>query len=183
MTAPPAREEWLIVVPRLPSDPSRYRVAVWRELRRVGAVQLGQGIWALPVDERSERIIDSVAALVPDDVGTILWLDASPRNGATGEQVRAAFDQARCAEWAEFISECAKCNAELQREIDQSKFTLAELDEEEQNVERLRRWHRELRVRDRFSSIDPTEPAGHLAECEALLERFTALVYQTVGIT
>ena len=42
----------------------------------------------------------------------------------------------------------------LRREIRNEKFTLAELDEEEQNVDRLRRWHRELRSRDVFDSVD-----------------------------
>ncbi|MER6878347.1 Chromate resistance protein ChrB, partial [Amycolatopsis sp. NPDC000673] len=31
----------------MPSGPSRHRVAVWRELRRVGALSLGQGAWAV----------------------------------------------------------------------------------------------------------------------------------------
>ena len=39
---------WTLFVLRLPSEPSRHRVAVWLELRRVGAAQLGQGSWALP---------------------------------------------------------------------------------------------------------------------------------------
>ena len=33
---------------KVPADPSRHRVAVWRELRKVGALSLGQGIWAVP---------------------------------------------------------------------------------------------------------------------------------------
>ena len=41
------------------------------------------------------------------------------------------------AEWAEFIDECAKYEAEIDREIAEQKLTLAELDEEEQSLERL----------------------------------------------
>ncbi|MEW2039479.1 Chromate resistance protein ChrB [Streptomyces sp. NPDC005529] len=33
---------------KLPAEPSQYRVAVWRELREVGALSLSQGIWAVP---------------------------------------------------------------------------------------------------------------------------------------
>src|SRR3954452_22881933 len=36
VTDGPAR--WLVLVVRVPADPSRHRVAVWRELRRAGAV-------------------------------------------------------------------------------------------------------------------------------------------------
>jgi Protein ChrB, N-terminal len=39
---------WIVLVVRLPADPSRHRVAVWRALHRVGALSLGQGVWALP---------------------------------------------------------------------------------------------------------------------------------------
>lgn len=39
---------WTVLTVRSPADPSRHRVAVWRELRRVGALLLGQGVWAIP---------------------------------------------------------------------------------------------------------------------------------------
>ena len=84
--------------------------------------------------------------------------------------------------WAEFVSECGKCLAELDKEIRNEKFTLAELDEEEQNVDRLRRWHRELRSRDVFDSVDEGEIQTRLDVCAAALERFTELVYNAVGL-
>ena len=80
------------------------------------------------------------------------------------------------------MSECGKCLAELEKEIRNEKFTLAELDEEEQNVDRLRRWHRELHARDVFDSVDAVEIMGKFDECTAALERFTTLVYAAVGL-
>ena len=70
----------------------------------------------------------------------------------------------------------------LRREIRNEKFTLAELDEEEQNVDRLRRWHRELRSRDVFDSVDVATIQAELDTCTAALEQFTDLVYQAVGL-
>ena len=59
-----------------------------------------------------------------------------------------------------------------------AKFTLAELDEEEQNHERLRRWFRELRAKDVFGA-----PSAHLAErrlkeCAEALEDYAERVYE-----
>jgi len=107
---------------------------------------------------------------------------ASAPATATARRIRGLYDDARRAEWAEFTAECAKCLAELGKEIRTEKFTLAELDEEEQNVDRLRRWHRELRARDLFDSIDPDEVQGRLDACAARLEQFTALVDTAVGL-
>ena len=171
-----------MLILRLPSEPSRHRVAVWRELRRVGAIQLGQGSWALPAAPPFTAVVDKIVELVGHNEGEVLALTASAADEPTAAKIRGLYDDARRAEWREFESECAKCLSELEREIRNEKFTLAELDEEEQNVDRLRRWHRELRSRDLFDSVSVGEIQQQLDACLAMLERFTTLVYTTVGL-
>jgi hypothetical protein len=173
---------WVVLIPRLPSEPSRHRVAVWRELRRAGAIQIGQGSWALPGASSFTDSVQKVVELVRRNEGDILVLHASAGDHATSERLRGWYDEARRAEWDEFGSECGKCTAELQREIRNKKFTLAELDEEEHNVDRLRRWHRELRVRDLFTAVPTEETQGRLDECVEELDRFSAHVYEAVGL-
>ena len=175
-------DAWTVLIVRVPSEPSRHRVAVWRELRRAGAVQLGQGCWALPDAPPFAGFVERIVALVSEHQGESFALVAAAADGATSRRIRSLYDDARRAEWAEFTSECSKCLAELDKEVRTEKFTLAELDEEEQNVDRLRRWHRELRARDMFDSIDPDEVRGRLDACTSALERFTALVYSAVGL-
>src|SRR5262249_8607456 len=72
-----------------------------------------------------------------------------------GEETSAAdleelFTAQREAEWGEFLSDCAKHETELAGEVVKVKLMLAELDEEEQSVDRLRRWYRAIRARDLF---------------------------------
>ena len=172
-----------MLIVRVPSEPSRHRVAVWRELRRVGAVQLGQGSWALPEAPPFVGFVDKMTTLVAEHDGEMLALSASSLDDATGVRIRHLYDAARRAEWAEFESECGKCLAELAKEIRNEKFTLAGLDEEEQNVDRLRRWHRELLLRDLFHAEPPEAIQARLDACVAELERFTELVYAALGIS
>lgn len=155
---------------------------MWRELRRVGAVQLGQGSWALPDAPPFDGFVDKIVALVGQHEGEVLALSSSAADDATGRRMRVQYDEARRAEWTEFVSECGKCVAELEKEVRLQKFTLAELDEEEQNVDRLRRWHRELRSRDVFESVDEAEIQHELDACTAALDQFTSLVYDAVGL-
>lgn len=171
-----------MLIVRVPTEPSRHRVAVWRELRRVGAVQLGQGSWALPDAAPFDGFVDKIVALVDEHEGEVLALSSTAIDSRTHDRIRNQYDEARRAEWTEFVSECGKCLAELDKEIRNEKFTLAELDEEEQNVDRLRRWHRELRSRDVFGSVDEGEIQTKLDACAAQLERFTELVYNAVGL-
>src|SRR5215211_1918578 len=44
------RPRWVLLVYRIPREPSRHRVAVWRKLRDLGALYLKDGVAALPED-------------------------------------------------------------------------------------------------------------------------------------
>ena len=97
--------------------------------------------------------------------------------------MEAAYTAERDAEWAEFLADCDKYLAELDREIAIQKFTRAELEEEEQSMERLRRWHRELALRDIFRA--PSAPAAdrRLKDCEAKLDDYTERVFNALHAT
>src|SRR6266498_5294613 len=60
------------------------------------------------------------------------------------------------------------------------KLTLAELEEEEHSLERLRRWWRDLKARDAFSLPEATGAEQRLKHCEQLLDAYAEQVYRTV---
>ena len=90
------------------------------------------------------------------------------------------FTEARQDEWAEFLADCGKFSAEIDAEIGKGKFTLAELEEEEQSLDRLRRWHRELAARDVFGAPGAAEAAQQLKHCAERLAEYTELVFQAI---
>jgi hypothetical protein len=168
---------WRILTYRLTAEESRHRVGVWRELRRVGAVALQQATWAIPSGDGFDEGVARAVELVERGGGRPLLFEVTPSETATAV-LEELFTAEREAEWVEFVSECGKCEAELRSEFDKQKFTLAELDEEEQNVDRLRRWYRELRAKDLYGA--PTAPAAEqrLKECAELLEEFAERVFE-----
>jgi hypothetical protein len=171
---------WTVLIVRLPADPSRHRVAVWRELRRVGALSLGQGVWALPATPAFTAGLDRAVRLAKRGDGEVVLLDAAGRDEAHAARLEGLFTAAREAEWAEFVAECGKYEVELDKEIRTQKFTLAELDEEEQSLERLRRWYRDIKVRDLFGAPSAAEAEQRLKHCAERLEDYADRVYQAV---
>jgi len=171
---------WLVVVLRLPTEPSRHRVAVWRELRKVGALSLGQGVWAVPELPAFEAGLRRALELTDRAGGQRLILRASGRSDEDAERFRALFCAARAAEWREFLDECDKYEAEIAKEIRIEKLTLAELDEEEQSLERLRRWHRELVVRDLFGTPEASEAGERLKQCADACDDYAERVFRAV---
>jgi hypothetical protein len=171
---------WRIITYRLPTEPSRHRVAVWRELRRLGAVALQQGTWAIPTGEGFDHGLDQVTETIEAAGGqpVVLTVGEDDRSVA---QLEALFTEQRQAEWAEFLGDCAKFEAELEDEVAKGKLTLAELDEEEESLERLRRWYRSIRARDLFGAPSAADAERRLKECAEALEHFAVLVYEARG--
>src|SRR6266536_2117533 len=71
---------WVVLVIRLPAVPSRHRVAIWRELRHLGALTLGPGVWAVPATPAFQPGIQRAGELARRADGTVLVLDAQPND-------------------------------------------------------------------------------------------------------
>ncbi|MFJ2002002.1 Chromate resistance protein ChrB [Streptomyces chartreusis] len=183
--AAPDGTRWIVLVVRVPAEPSRHRVAVWRELRKTGALSLGQGVWAVPDVPLFADGIGRVLELTERAGGEAVSLAATGRGSQDGRRLRAMFTAARSADWAEFMADCGKFEAELAKACGGAavgnsriaKFTLAELEEEEQSLERLRRWHRDLTARDVFGAPEAAEAGERLKVCVAACEDYAERVF------
>ena len=169
--------QWLVLVVRVPTDPTRHRVAVWRELRRAGAVLLGQGVWAVPDAPVFADGIARTIALAERGDGEVTVLTASGRTEPDAARLEALFIADRDEEWVEFLADCAKFDAEIDKEIRIAKFTMAELEEEEHSLDRLRRWHRELSARDVFGAPSAADADQQLKHCTERLADYTERVF------
>jgi hypothetical protein len=170
--------DWIVLIYRLPTNDSRARVAVWRELRRSGAHHVQQSVVAVP---DTDAFVDDIARLreVLAEVGgqlTVLRAQAL----ANGDDARLveAWNEAREDEYNELAAECAKFLVEIDKEFEKEKFTLAELDEEEAEIDKLQRWHGRITRRDVHGA--PGRPAATTAlrEAESALARYANAVFE-----
>ena len=168
---------WRVLTFRLPAEPSRHRVAVWRDLRRLGAVPLQQGTWAAPDGDPFDAGFAQVIESITTAGGQPIVLTVADDEANAG-QLEALFTEQREAEWTEFLADCGKYETELADEIAKGKLTLAELDEEEQSLDRLRRWYRAIKTRDLYGAPSAATADRRLKDCAAALERFADRVYQ-----
>jgi hypothetical protein len=76
------------------------------------------------------------------------------------------------------VADYGKYEAELDGELAQGQLTLAELDEEEQALDRLRRWYRAIRARYLFGVPSAPLAERRLKERAEALDRFTGQARQ-----
>jgi hypothetical protein len=156
-------------------------MAVWRELRRSGAIPLGQAVWAIPDLPAVRPLLERLADLAEAAGGTLLLLAAKGFGDGDVVRLEHLYATAREEEWAEFDADCRKYLAELDKEERLGKYTLAELEEEEQSLDRLRRWYRELRSRDLLGIPATTDSATALKQCEERFEAYANHVYAALS--
>jgi len=69
---------WILLSSRLPREPSRLRLAVWRRLKRLGALLLHDSVWVLPGDAKTREAFEWLAEEIEEQGGTaLLWEGAS----------------------------------------------------------------------------------------------------------
>ncbi|MFD1046011.1 Chromate resistance protein ChrB, partial [Kibdelosporangium lantanae] len=124
--------------------------------------------------------VDRVVELAERGGGEVVALDAAGRGERDGKRMVAMFTAEREEEWSEFLNDCGKFDTEIDKEIRNRKFTMAELEEEEQSLERLRRWHRDLKARDVFGAPSAGEAERVLKHCTDRLADYTERVFQAL---
>jgi hypothetical protein len=71
--------KWLLLVYRLPSEPSAPRVALWRALKRLdGGAYVADGVFAIRDSEIARQDLDNLAHDVRNDGGEATVLAATP---------------------------------------------------------------------------------------------------------
>ena len=140
-------------------------------------MSLGQGAWVVPDVPVFAAGIARVIELAERGGGEVVVLDAAGRGETDAARLAAMFTAERQDEWAEFLGDCAKFDAEIDKEIAKNKFTMAELEEEEHSLERLRRWHRDLTARDVFGAPAAAAAEIQLKHCTERLDDYTLRVF------
>jgi hypothetical protein len=166
---------WLLLVYRVPSEPSRLRAAVWRKLKSLGAIYLQNSAAALPASVGAERALRKLRSQILDMGGTAALLSCAVLAGET--DVRAAFQAARDDEYEEIVDRCEDFLAQVKKEYAADHFTYAELEENEVDLVKLRNWFARVRQRDVFGASGRPQAEKALEGCQHALEDYAARVY------
>ena len=138
---------WLLLLFSLPTNRNTERVAVWRRLKKMGAVQIKTSTYLLPDETAQYEQFQWLAQQIRDYGGDSTLVRAQEIEGLTKDKVIAMFNDARAKDYAEL-------RKSLQGFITGRKKMDAEAAASE--LERFTRQFREIREVDFFDS-----PRGH----------------------
>jgi hypothetical protein len=172
---------WLLLIYRVPADPSSARSAVWRAAKRLGALSLQHAIFLLPLSPATRAAYAQLARRIEEYGGETTILETASPDAAWHAKTVARFNAARDEEYDEVIDEARCYRTEIAREQDQDKYTFVELDDQESSLDRLRVYLERVRARDAFAAPGYARAAGEIERCAELCEAFAQDVYARQG--
>jgi hypothetical protein len=148
---------WLLLLFSLPTNRNTERVAVWRRLKKMGAVQIKTSTYLLPDEPAQYEQFQWLAQQIRDYEGDSTLVRAQEIEGLTKEKVIAMFNDARAKDYAE-LRKSLQGFVTRRRTMDAEKAA--------SELERLTRQFREIRAVDFFDSARGHDVAMLLRRAE-----------------
>jgi hypothetical protein len=170
---------WHLFIYRLPANPSRTRVAVWRELRRLGALPLQQSVVVVPHEGGLAAQLEPIEARILGEDGTVYHFRLDDLPAEQQERLVAEWNQLRDHEYAEIVEECGtKFRREIEFELFRGNLTGSEAEEIEADLEKIRAWFARVQARDVFAAAGRAEAEAAIEASQRLLDSFIERVFE-----
>lgn len=168
---------WLLLTYKVPAEPSKKRIALWRKLKGMGAVYLQNGVCLLPKSDDHIRRLKIIENDILEMAGDSVLLETIALDAGQKDKVVARFKADRDEEYKEFLGKCADFEAEIAHETEIQHFTYAELEENDVDLKKLQTWLEKIRKLDFYGAPLGFEAERRLEGCAALLDEYARRVF------
>ena len=94
-----------LLIHQLPPKPTNLRVRIWRKLQKLGAVAIKNSVYVLPATEKAHEDFQWLKQEIESAGGEASVFKAASVEGATDQEIIAAFRKARDEEFAAVAAE------------------------------------------------------------------------------
>jgi hypothetical protein len=137
--------EWILLVYKIPSHPTRLRAQVWRQLQRVGAIYLQDSVSIVPATSELAENMQWIADEIREMGGESLIFRATATSPKEESQIERRFNAASRAEAGKLLA--ALRGVEERLKSSPGPPLLAEVEDE---LRRIRQAALKLRLRSHF---------------------------------
>jgi hypothetical protein len=169
--------KWLFFSYSLPAEPSKARVYVWRQLKKLGAVNY-QSVWVIPHAPERTNALKKLIEEIEKFKGAALLIAGTILVKGQEENITQAFISSRNEEYQEVIEKCEDFFKEIEFEIGRQNFIFAEVEENEEELEKLKQWLRKIEKRDVVKPPLRKEALEKIKQCEKIFNDFARRVYE-----
>ena len=154
-------QDWILLIHQLPPKPTNLRVRIWRKLQKLGAVAIKNSVYVLPANEKTHEDFQWLKQEIDSAGGEAAVFRAGSVEGATDEEIIAAFRKARDEEFSAITAELDGLAGAIREQSRGKHLTAGLLSAHETEIDKL---HAEL---ERIAANDFFGAAGRAAAFSA----------------
>jgi hypothetical protein len=106
-------QKWLLLIYRIPREPTAGRVYVWRKLKQLGAIALQDAAWVLPRTARTLEQLQWLASEISELQGEAVLWEAEQIYATDSESLRRQFIETVEGEYREILTALKKKGRDL----------------------------------------------------------------------
>ena len=172
------RTSWLLLTYKVPPEPTRVRVAIWRRLRGLGSVYIQNSVCVLPNTSEHQRQLRIVQSDIQRAGGEAVIFETAALDAKQEELVVARFKHDRDQDYEEFLDKCADYKRDVDKEVRAEHYTFAELKENDEDLKKLKTWLERIKALDFYGAPARAGAEQELAECEERLKAYAQEVFE-----
>ncbi len=134
-------EQWLLISYHVPTNPSALRVATWRALKQLGAISLGDGLYALEAGDAHRVALTQLSSRIRLGGGTSICFEGNGLTVEDRQALQARRSSAREDEYRQVVKSARKFVDHVGREEESKDFRFAEVESLEEELDKV---HRQL---------------------------------------
>ncbi len=171
--------KFLVLVYRMPAKPTAGRVAVWRLLKKAGAVYLQDSVCVFPDLARIRQDLNPVLERIDEKQGSYHLLPLRKLSESEEAKIVGLFQAQASNHYLEIVEDCeVNFVKEIEFEHFRQNYTYEEAEEIRMEFEKLCTWFDRVEERDWFEAPHRDKARQWLRRCERMLEGFEAKVFE-----
>ncbi len=136
-----SRQDWILLIHQLPPKPTNLRVRIWRKLQKLGAVAIKNSVYVLPATEKAHEDFQWLKQEIESAGGEAAVFRAGSVEGATDDEIIAAFRKARDEEFAAISADFDGLTGSIREQSRGKHLSAGRLSAHETEIDKL---HAEL---------------------------------------
>ncbi|KAA8485588.1 hypothetical protein BDE36_0385 [Arcticibacter tournemirensis] len=172
------KNNWLLITYKVPAEPAKKRIALWRRLKSMGAVYLQNGVCLLPKTEEHIRQLKMTENEIREMNGDSVILETVALDKSQEQKVITRFKADRDEDYKEFLGKCQDFENEIDKETAANHFTYAELEENDADLKKLQVWLVKIQKLDFYEAASAEEAGNRLKACQEMLDVYAQRVFE-----
>ncbi|WP_027415610.1 Chromate resistance protein ChrB [Aneurinibacillus terranovensis] len=161
---------WVVFIYKVPSTPTKYRAYLWREIKKLGAIYLQDGVCVVPDSDDTHLFIGSLAEKVNEFGGQEYTFLSTTFSKEKNEEMIRQFNIARNQEYQELIPRVHRIQEYFQEEEDW-EFSESQARKIREEFQKLLRQFQAIETRDYFEADAGRKLQLMINECRKQLIR------------